>query len=197
MNVSRHVACAIYPVARHLSPADEGEASAGRPFTVARTIRSRLARGEAGFTLIEIMVVVVIIGLLLTVVASNVTKQLGTAETVKSRADIQGLETALANYRLDNGFYPTTEQGLEALLRKPGGEPVPHAWNGPYLKGMTAVPRDRWGNEYLYLSPGVHNAESYDVWTRGQDGQDGGDGSSSDIGNWQAELGEGGPSAAP
>jgi general secretion pathway protein G len=162
-----------------------------------RWIRSRLARGEAGFTLIEIMVVVVIIGLLLTVVASNVTKQLGTAETVKSRADIQGLETALANYRLDNGFYPTTEQGLEALLRKPGGEPVPHAWNGPYLKGMTAVPRDRWGNEYLYLSPGVHNAESYDVWTRGQDGQDGGDGSSSDIGNWQAELGEGGPSAAP
>ncbi len=197
MNVSRHAACAIHPVARHRSSADEAEAGAGRPVTLARSIRSRLVRGEAGFTLIEIMVVVVIIGLLLTVVASNVTKQLGTAETVKARADIQGIETALANYRLDSGFYPTTEQGLEALIRKPGGEPVPHAWNGPYLKGMTSVPKDRWGNEYLYLSPGVHNIESFDIWTRGQDGQDGGDGPNSDIGNWQTESEEGATSAAP
>ena len=148
-------------------------------------------RARSGFTLIEIMVVVVIIGLLLTVVASNIIGQLGTAEKVKSQADIQGLETALAQYRLDNGFFPTTEQGLEGLIQKPTGEPVPFAWHGPYLKGQTEVPRDRWGNEYLYLSPGVHNANGYDVWTRGNDGQDGGEDAAADIGNWQSPAGEG------
>lgn len=166
-----------------------------RDLTLPDALR-RLARGRSGFTLIEIMVVVVIIGLLLTVVATNLTKQLGTAESVKSRADIQGLETALAQYRLDNGFYPTTEQGLEALLLKPTSEPVPYAWNGPYLKGQTTVPKDRWGNDYLYLSPGIHNPDSYDVWTRGQDGQDGGEGEAADIGNWQSAPGEGQSTAA-
>ena len=151
----------------------------------------KLLRAQSGFTLIEIMVVVVIIGLLLTVVASNIIGQLGTAEKVKSQADIQGLETALAQYRLDNGFFPTTEQGLEALILKPTGEPVPFAWHGPYLKGHNEVPRDRWGNEYLYLSPGVHNANSYDVWTRGSDGQDGGEDAGADIGNWQPPAREG------
>jgi general secretion pathway protein G len=194
MNTSRHAACAIQPVARHLSSVDEAEAGAARSGAVARAIRSRT---EAGFTLIEIMVVVVIIGLLLTVVASNIIPQLQEAETTKAKGDIRGIETALEMYRLQNGFYPTTEQGLEALLRKPGGEPVPNAWNGPYLKGMTSVPKDRWGHEYLYLSPGIHNPESFDVWTRGQDGQDGGEGPNSDIGNWQAESDEGATSTAP
>jgi general secretion pathway protein G len=172
-------------------PALPGAEVAGQPAPLARLFRER-----SGFTLIEIMVVVVIIGLLLTVVATNLTKQLGTAEKVKSRADIQGLETALAQYRLDNGFYPTTEQGLEALLLKPTSEPVPAAWNGPYLKGQSAVPKDRWGNEYVYLSPGIHNPDSYDVWTRGKDGQDGGDGDAADIGNWQTAPDEGPATAA-
>ncbi len=153
-------------------------------------------RAEAGFTLIEIMVVVVIIGLLLTVVATNVTKRLQTAEKVKSQADIQGIETAFEAYRLDNGFYPTTEQGIEALLRKPNTEPTPSNWNGPYIKGHTSVPKDRWGHDYLYLIPGVHNPESYDLWTRGQDGQDGGEGPNADIGNWQQEGTEGPQQAA-
>jgi general secretion pathway protein G len=157
---------------------------------------ARITRSQAGFTLIEIMVVVVIIGLLLTVVASNVTRQLGTAESVKSRADIQGMETAMAGYRLDNGFYPTTEQGIEALIVQPTGEPVPRRWNGPYLKGHSTIPKDRWGNEYLYMSPGVHNPDSFDLWTRGQDGQDGGEGGASDIGNWESEPGEGHTTAA-
>lgn len=162
----------------------------------AESAARRFPGAQAGFTLIEIMVVVVIIGLLLTVVASNIIGQLGTAEKVKSQADIQGLETALAQYRLDNGFFPTTEQGLEALILKPTGEPVPHAWNGPYLKGQSEVPRDRWGNEYLYLSPGVHNPGSYDVWTRGKDGQDGGENEGADIGNWQAPSGDSQTTAA-
>ena len=157
---------------------------------------ARLARSQAGFTLIEIMVVVVIIGLLLTVVASNVTRQLGTAESVKSRADIQGMETGFAGYRLDNGFYPTTEQGIEALIVQPTGEPAPRRWNGPYLKGHSATPKDRWGNEYLYMSPGIHNPDSFDLWTRGQDGQDGGEGGASDIGNWESEPGESHTTAA-
>lgn len=194
MNTSRHAACAVQPVARHLSSVDEAEAGAARSGAVARAIRSR---AEAGFTLIEIMVVVVIIGLLLTVVASNIIPQLQEAETTKAKGDIRGIETALEMYRLHNGFYPTTEQGLEALIRKPGGEPIPYAWNGPYLKGMTSVPKDRWGHEYLYLSPGIHNPYSFDVWTRGQDGQDGGEGPNSDIGNWQPETEEGTTSAAP
>jgi general secretion pathway protein G len=140
---------------------------------------------EEGFTLIEIMVVVVIIGLLLTVVASNLTNPLKKAEKVKSQSDIKGIETAMENYRLDNGFYPTTEQGIEALLRKPISEPAPQNWNGPYLKGFTSTPKDRWGHEYLYLNPGTHNPDSYDLWTRGQDGQDGGEGANADVGNWQ------------
>ncbi len=163
------------------------EAATPRPVSALE----RLAKAQSGFTLIEIMVVVVIIGLLLTEVATNLTKQLGTAEAVKSKADIQGLETALAQYRLDSGFYPSTEQGLESLILKPSSEPVPSAWNGPYLKGQSAVPKDRWGNDYLYMSPGVRNADSYDVWTRGKDGQDGGEGESADIGNWQSAPDEG------
>ncbi len=151
---------------------------------------------EHGFTLIEIMVVVVIIGLLLTVVASNVTKRLQTAEHVKAQADIKGLETAVETYRLDNGLYPSTEQGLEALIRKPSSEPVPQSWNGPYLKGQSGVPKDRWGHEYLYLLPGVRNPDSYDLWTRGQDGQDGGEGPSADVGNWTPEA-EGQQTATP
>jgi len=154
-------------------------------------------RAEAGFTLIEIMVVVVIIGLLLTVVATNVTKRLQTAEKVKAQADIQGMETAIEAYRLDNGFYPTIEQGLEALLRKPTTEPVPSNWNGPYLKGHSIAPKDRWGREYLYLIPGAHNSDSYDLWTRGQDGQDGGEGPNADIGNWQQEGTEDQQQAVP
>ena len=150
----------------------------------ARAVLKNAAR-EQGFTLIEIMVVVVIIGLLLTVVATNLTNPLKHAERVKAQADIKGLETAMENFRLDNGFYPTTEQGLESLLRKPSSEPIPANWNGPYLKGHSTVPKDRWGHDYLYLNPGTHNPEGYDLWTRGQDGQDGGDGGNADIGNWE------------
>ncbi len=172
-----------------LSARGEGEAPAEPTSRWAREDARppRNIRSDHGFTLIEIMVVVVIIGLLLTVVASNVTKRLQTAEHVKSQADIKGLETAVETYRLDNGLYPTTEQGLEALVRKPASEPIPQSWNGPYLKGQSGVPKDRWGNDYLYLQPGAHNPDSYDVWTRGQDGQDGGEGPNGDVGNWAPE----------
>jgi general secretion pathway protein G len=176
---------------------------ATRPHNRSATLRvarqelgpSRIRR-EEGFTLIEIMVVVVIIGLLLTVVASNIIPNLRKADIVKSRADVQGLETALDTYRLDNGFYPTTEQGLDALLHKPTSEPAPYNWNGPYLKGHSTVPKDRWGHEYLYLNPGVHNPDGYDVWTRGADGQEGGEGPNADIGNWQQEEAPGSQRAA-
>ena len=169
------------------APSPEVPSEARADSKEARADSRNVIQNEHGFTLIEIMVVVVIIGLLLTVVASNVTKRLQTAEHVKSQADIKGLETAIETYRLDNGLYPTTDQGIEALIRKPASEPMPSNWNGPYIKGQSSVPKDRWGHEYLYLQPGAHNPDSFDLWTRGQDGQDGGEGPNADVGNWSTE----------
>ena len=108
-------------------------------------------------------------------------------------ADIEGLGTALDLFKADNGDYPTTEQGLQALREAPSGL---RNWNGPYLKGQSGVPKDRWGNEYLYLQPGVRNPDAYDLWTRGQDGQDGGEGPNADVGNWTPEA-EGQQTATP
>ena len=134
----------------------------------------------SGFTLIEIMVVVVIIGILVAIVAPRVMDRPDTARIVKAKQDIRVLESALNLYRLDNYVYPSTEQGLEALVSQPGGEPQAKNWKqGGYVDRL---PKDPWGNGYQYLNPGVH--AEIDIFTHGADNRPGGEGVNADIGNW-------------
>src|SRR5215813_5092229 len=137
-------------------------------------------RGARGFTLIEIMVVVIIIGLLAAVIVPQVMNRVDEARMTKAKADIQSLETALTMYRLDNSKYPTTDQGLQALVAQPTDPSVRHWRQGGYLQ---RVSKDPWGNDYHYEAPGTHGHE-YDLYTLGSDDQPGGDGVAADIGNW-------------
>ena len=132
---------------------------------------------QAGFTLLELLVVVAIIGLLAGYVAPRYFSQLGKSEAGVARAQIDALEKALDQYRLDTGRYPTTEQGLNALVVKPANEPK---WNGPYLR--KGLPTDPWGNAYLYKIPGQRN--EFDIVSYGKDGQPGGAGDAADVGNY-------------
>ena len=135
---------------------------------------------QRGFTLIEIMVVVVILGILAAFVVPNLMDQPIKAKITKANSDIGSIEAALDLYRLDNHRYPSTDEGLEALIDKPADAP---AWKeGGYLKKL---PNDPWGNPYQYLNPGIHS--SIDVFSYGADGAEGGDGESADIGNWNIE----------
>lgn len=137
-------------------------------------------RATRGFTLIEVLVVVVILGILAAVVVPRFFDKPGEARQVRARADIQALSTALNLYRLDNFSYPSTEQGLQSLVQKPGGSPEPRNWKaGGYLQNL---PKDPWGREYLYLSPGQRG--DFDLYSLGLDGQPGGEGENADIGNW-------------
>jgi len=136
-------------------------------------------RRQAGFTLIEILVVVVILGILASLVIPNVMQKPEEAQKVKVKQDIQSLEAALDTYKLDNYVYPSTDQGLEALVSKPTGAPEPRNWKGPYTKHMQ---KDPWDRPYLYLNPGVQSET--DIYTLGRDGQQGGEGVDADIGNW-------------
>jgi general secretion pathway protein G len=138
-----------------------------------------------GFTLIELMVVVVILGILASFIVPKLMGRTDEAKQVKARVDIATIESALKLYRLDNGNYPSTEQGLAALVEKPSTEPVPVKWpDGGYLeKGR--IPRDPWGREYLYLSPGVHN--DFDIISYGADGAPGGEGRDMDVKSWELE----------
>ena len=138
-------------------------------------------RGEEGFTLVELMVVIVIIGLLATIVALNVLPSGDTARVQKAKADIATIEDALELYRLQNLSYPTTSQGLAALRTAPAGLADPSRYQaGGYLKRL---PDDPWGKPYLYASPGSHGAA--DVWTFGADGKEGGEGIDADLASWQ------------
>lgn len=132
---------------------------------------------EKGFTLIEIMVVVVIIGILAGIVAPKIFGNVDKASITRAKQDIHGIEAALDMYKLDNFDYPATDQGLEALVTNPGD--VRNWRPGGYLKRL---PKDPWGREYLYLSPGEKG--EVDIFTYGKDGQAGGEGSNADIGNW-------------
>ncbi|MFO1507559.1 MAG: type II secretion system major pseudopilin GspG [Lysobacterales bacterium] len=132
-----------------------------------------------GFTLIEILVVVVILAILAVIVVPRVMERPGEARIVRARQDIQGIVTALNLYKLDNFAYPGTEQGLAALVTKPSGQPDAPNWKGPYLD---RVPKDPWGHPYQYAQPGRHG--DVDVWTDGADGRPGGSGENADIGNW-------------
>jgi len=136
----------------------------------------RLARG---FTLIELMVVLVIIGVLAALIVPNVLDRTDDARTTAARTDVANLMQALKLYRLDNLRYPTAEQGLQALIAKPGSAPVPPNWR-PYLEKL---PNDPWGRPYQYLNPGIKG--EVDVMSFGADGQAGGEGKDADIGSWQ------------
>lgn len=138
---------------------------------------------NAGFTLIEIMVVVVIIGILVAIVAPRVMDRPDEARVVKAKHDIRQIEAGLNLYRLDNYVYPSTEQGLEALVTKPAGEPEAKNWKpGGYIDRL---PKDPWRNQYQYLNPGVH--AEIDIFTLGADNRPGGEGVNADIGNWNLD----------
>lgn len=149
-----------------------------RKMTVARAPVAR----QRGFTLIEIMVVVVIIGLLAAIVAPNLIGNIDTAAVNRTRQDIRGIETALNLYRLDNFRYPSTDQGLEALVTNPGEANAPNWKPGGYLR---SVPVDPWNNPYQYEYPGQRG--EFDVYSLGADGQEGGEGIDADIGNWDLD----------
>ncbi len=146
--------------------------------------RRALAPPPRGFTLIEIMVVIVIIGLLAAFIVPTVIGKVDEAKVAKAKGDIQALEAALSIFYLDNSKYPTTEQGLKALVQQPNDPTIRHWKPGGYLE---RVSKDPWGNDYQYVLPGTHG-KAYDVYTLGADGQPGGEGINADIGNWN--LGE-------
>jgi general secretion pathway protein G len=135
--------------------------------------------GEAGFTLVEILVVITIIGLIMGLVGPRVLNYLGEAKTKASKIQIDSFASALDLYFLDIGRYPNTNEGLGALAQRPGNIA---GWNGPYLKGG-AVPADPWGNAYLYRSPSEHGP--YEIMSHGSDGQEGGTGTAADIASWR------------
>jgi len=152
-----------------------------RPEPTRRT--SVVAGRRGGFTLIEIMVVVAVIAVLGALVAPNVFRHLGAAKDTTARAQMEMIGAALDAYRLDNGRYPTTEQGLQALWDRPTTPPVPQNWRGPYLQ--KAIPLDPWGNPYVYQSPARYSRMGYDLMSYGADGQPGGEGEDADIVNWE------------
>lgn len=138
---------------------------------------------ERGFTLIEIMLVVVIIGILTAMIVPNIAGRSDQARKTAARTDIESnLATALDLYHMDTGRYPTTEQGLSALLTAPTVSPVSPQWNGPYLK-KRKIPKDPWGHDYVYVCPGVHNPDNYDLSSLGPDGVE----NRNDITNWEKE----------
>jgi len=143
-------------------------------------------KNQKGFTLIEIMVVVIILGLLAGLVLPRILGQEEKAKFEAAKVQIRSLEDALDAYKLDNGFYPTTDQGLEALIKKPEAGRIPLKWrDGGYLK-PSRIPKDPWGKDFVYLSPGNENRE-YDIVSLGADGEPGGEGNSADIESWKMQ----------
>jgi general secretion pathway protein G len=146
-------------------------------------VRKKL--NDQGFTLIEIMVVIVILGILAGLIVPRIMGRPEEARRMKARVQIESIETALKLYKLDNGYYPTTEQGLQALIEAPAVGQLPKAWReGGYLeKGK--VPKDPWDNEYVYLCPGIHG--DFDLISYGSDGEPGGEDKDKDVNNWELE----------
>jgi general secretion pathway protein G len=140
-------------------------------------------RRVRGFTLVEILVVVIIIGLLAAVIVPQVIGRVGEARVVKARSDIQAISTALTMYRLDNFKYPSTEQGLRSLIQQPADPSMTNWRKGGYIQQGSL--KDPWGNDYQYVFPGTHGGD-YDLYSLGADGQPGGQGEDADVGNWDS-----------
>ncbi|OGW13027.1 MAG: type II secretion system protein GspG [Nitrospinae bacterium RIFCSPLOWO2_12_39_16] len=142
-------------------------------------------RNQRGFTLIELMVVVLILGILAAIITPRIIGRTDDARVTEAKVQIRNLETALKLYKLDTGTYPTTEQGLDALIEKPATGVIPKKWReGGYLE-VKKIPSDPWGNPYIYISPGLHG--DYDIVSYGADGVRGGEGFDKDIENWNIE----------
>lgn len=141
---------------------------------------------NVGFTLIEMMVVLAIIGTLAMLVGPSILRNVGDANVTAARTQIETFAVALDAYRLDVGTYPTTEEGLALLRAQPITGTSHVGWRGPYLR--KPVPMDPWGRPYVYIAPGVHNPDSYDLYTLGRDGKPGGDGENADITSWGEGL---------
>jgi general secretion pathway protein G len=140
---------------------------------------------DRGLTLIELMVVILILGILAAIVVPRIMGREEEARRVKAKMDISGMETALKLYKLDNGTYPSTEQGLEALIEAPTIGQLPRKWRtGGYLE-KARVAKDPWGYDYIYLSPGVHG--DFDLTSYGADGEPEGEGKNEDINNWELD----------
>ncbi|GAB4334385.1 MAG: type II secretion system major pseudopilin GspG [Desulfobulbaceae bacterium] len=145
----------------------------------------RLLRGSRGFTLIEIMVVVVILGILAGLIVPRIMDRPEEAKRTKAAIQIQAIEQALKLYKLDNGEYPTTEQGLQALVEPPSVGRLAKKWRKEGYLEKGKVPKDPWGNEFVYISPGLHS--DFDLMSYGSDGEPGGEGNDADINNWEIE----------
>ena len=140
---------------------------------------------DRGFTLIELMVVIVILGILAGLIIPRIMGRPEEARRMKARIQIESIETALKLYKLDNGVYPSTEQGLEALIEAPTVGQLPKAWREKGYLEKGKIPKDPWGNDYVYISPGLHH--DFDLMSYGTDGQLGGEGNDADICNWDLD----------
>lgn len=136
-------------------------------------------RTERGFTLIELLVVIAVISVLASLIGPMVFRNVGDAKIAAAQAQIELFGLALDQYRLDNDYYPSTGQGLQALWSQPTGDPAPRNWRGPYLRN--AIPLDPWRHAYVYASPGTDHPDSYDLVSLGRDGQPGGQGEDGDV----------------
>ena len=140
-------------------------------------------QGEKGFTLLEILAVLALLAFILTMVAPNIVNNLQKGQISAAKSQINATKSVLNSYYIDNSTYPTTEQGLKALIEKPTTPPIPENWSGPYLQD-NKLPLDPWGKELKFISPGSHNPQSYDLFSLGKDNAEGGTGANADLGNW-------------
>jgi len=145
----------------------------------------RELKKRGGFTLIELIIVMVIIGILAGVVVMNVGPRVEHAKRTRALAELKEMDTMLEAYHADSGLYPTTQQGLQALITQPTTPPLPRNWQGPYMKNRRRPPLDPWGNEYVYISPGNENPTSFDLYSYGADGRAGGTGNDADVVLWE------------
>ena len=150
-----------------------------------RHMKNHTIKNNKGFTLIELLVVILILGLLAGIVGPRLFGHTDSAKVTKARVQIENLSSALKMYKIDNGRYPTTEQGLDALVNEPQGADAPKKWKkGGYLS-KKQVPKDPWDNDYIYVSPGVN--DDFDLTSYGEDGAAGGDGYAKDINSWEID----------